>query len=229
MYRERIIFLYQWVTEIFLILVLPVISFLRLFIPLNRVKNHNSQKPPVIIIEQWFAKTISHMFLKKYLEERDFKVYLFTYNPINGGLDDGAYRLKQFIKNHKLHNCILVGISMGAVTSYVYAQRFGGWKRIKKLLCMAGPFQGTPWAHWFAFLKSGRQLLPGSNFIKKLKKEKMPDPTRIVCISAKSDEFVPRWSSVLSQVRNEEISVVGHNNLHIWSKQVWEMVAREAV
>jgi len=229
MYRERIVFLAQWIIEAFLIVVLPLISFLRLFIPLNTVKNHNSHKPPIIIIELWFAKTISHMFLKRYLEEKHFKVYLFNYNPMNGGVDDGAYRLKQFITHHKINNCILVGISMGAITSFVYAQRFGGWKKIKKLFCMAGPFHGTPWARSFSFLKSGRQLLPQSNFLKQLEKEKMPDPSRIVCISAKSDEFVPRWSSILSHARNEEVAVVGHNNLHVWSREVWEMVAKEAV
>lgn len=229
MYRERIIFLSQWITEFFLIIVLPVISLLRVFIPLTSVKNHNSDKPPIIIIEQWFAKTISHMFLKRYLEERHFKVYLFNFNPIYGGVDDGAYRLKQFINHHKIYGCILVGISMGAVTSFVYTQRFGGWKKVRKLFCMAGPFRGTPLARSFFFLKSGRQISPKSKFLKKLRKEKIQYPDRVICIIAKSDEFVPRWSSILEQARNEEVSIVGHNNLHVWSRQVWELVAREAV
>lgn len=218
----------QWISEIMLILLFPLISLLRFFIPLNTVKNQHSKKIPIVIIEQWFARTISHMFLKRFLEERNFQVYVFTYSSLNGGIDDGAYHLSQFMNNRHINQCVLVGVSMGALTSFVYAQRFGGWEKVRKMFCLAGPFRGTPWASSIAFLKSGRQLVPQSPFIKQLEKEKIFAPHRLVCITAKRDEFVPKWSSYLTQARNEEVPIVGHNNLHIWSRDVWEMVVREA-
>lgn len=226
--KEKFASFGQWATEILLILSLPFVTMLRFFIPFTAVKNNNSDKPPIIIIEQWFTKTISHMFLKQYLEEKQFKVYVFNFNLFTGGVDDGAYQLMKFINNRNISQCVLVGISVGAVTSYIYAQRFGGWKKVKKVLCMAGPFRGTPWAHSFSFLKGGRQLLPHSSFLRQIEREKILYPNRVVCITAKQDEFVPRWSSILGKVRKKKISIVGHNNLHIWSKEVWNLIVREA-
>lgn len=229
MNRERWAVLFQCIAEVFSFLIFPIVSMLRLFIPLDKVNNHDSQKPTIIIIEQWFVQTVSHVFLKSYLEKRNFKVYMFNFNPVHGGFDDGAYHLRKFINKQKIKDCILVGISMGAVTSYVYAQRFGGWKKVKKIVSLGGPFRGTPWALVFSFLKNGKQILPQSNFIEELQKEKLQFPDRVFCIIAKSDELVPRWSSILAKVRSKEVPIVGHNNLHIWSKDAWELVAREAM
>lgn len=219
----------QWISELVLIFSFPLISFLRFFIPLNTVKNRYSKKVPIVIIEQWFAKTISHIWLKRYLEEKNFKVYVFSYGSLQGGIDDGAYKLSQFIKHRRLNECVLVGISMGAVTSLVYAQRFGGWGKIKKIFCLAGPFRGTPWANSISFLKCGRQLLPDGTFIRRLEKERIRYPNRLICITAKSDEFVPRWSSTIAQAKQREVPIVGHNNLHILSREVWELLVKEAV
>lgn len=221
--------LYQWVIEIVVLLAFPLVSLLRLVIPMNKVVNHTSEKPTIVITEQWFVQTMSHIFMKRYFERQRFKVYMFNFSPVRGGIEDGAYRLKQFIQNRRITNCILVGISLGAVTSYVYVQRFGGWERVKKIFCMAAPFRGTPWANAISFFKSGRQILPGSDFVSQLSKEKVLFPERVICVVAKNDELVPRWSSVLARAKCREIGIVGHNNLHVFSKEVWELVVRESV
>lgn len=226
--KKKLVFLYQWVIEIFSFLIFPVVSILRLFVPLDNVRNHDSQKPVIIITEQWFVQTISHIFMKWYWEQHKFKVYMFNFSPVNGGFDEGAVHLRKFINKQKIKKCILVGISMGAVTSYVYAQRFGGWKKVQKLVCMGAPFKGTPWAFSFSFLKNGRQTLPQSSFVEQLQREKLQYPKRMICVTAKTDELVPRWSSTVSQARQKEVPVVGHNNLHIWSRQVWDLVVSEA-
>src|SRR5262249_43003589 len=127
MFRENLEFLFQWIAEVFSFLIFPIVSIMRLLIPLNEVKNHDSKKIAIDITEQWFVQTISHVLMKWYLEQLHFKVYMFNFNPVRGGIDDGARQLRRFMNEQKIKKCIMVGISMGAVTSYVYAQRFGGW------------------------------------------------------------------------------------------------------
>ncbi len=220
--------LFQWIVEAFLLLIFPLVSILRFIVPLDKVHNRGSRKTPIVITEQWFVQTISHILMKWYFEQQHFKVYMFNFSPINGGIEEGAKHLKQFMNKHKIQECIMVGISTGAVTSYVYAQRFGGWEKVKRLICMGGPFKGTPWAMSFFFLKCGKQILPRSNFVRNLQKEQIQYPDRMICVAAKNDEFVPRWSSYLSKARFKEVPLVGHNNLHILSKEVWDLVAKEA-
>lgn len=229
MLQRHIRLLYLWILEFAVLFAFPFVSFFRLFVPMNKVTNHRSGKPTIIITEQWFVQTMSHIFMKRYFEKQKFRVYMFNFNPVQGGIDEGAYQLKKFIQKHKITNCILVGISLGAVTSYVYVQRFGGWQKVKKVFCMAAPFKGTPWANVISLCKSGKQIIPESDFVKQLAKEKIMFPERIICVVAKIDELVPRWSSVLAKAECREVGIVGHNNLHSLSKEVWELVVRESV
>lgn len=221
-------YIIQGVIELLLIFSYPLTSILRFTVPLYSLYPHPQYKTPIVIVEQWFAQNAYHIFMKRYLEKKGFRVYLFNFSLFKGGIDDGAVELKNFFEKYSLQNALIVGISAGALTSFTYLQTYNGWKKVKKLISLGGPFKGTPLAYPIVFLKSGRQLIPQSTFLTTLQKKKIRKPHRILCISPLIDEMVPTTSNRLPSVKQKKIPCIGHNNLHIWSKDVLTIIINEA-
>lgn len=194
----------------------------------DKPKQNDTSLPPIIIFEQWISKNYWHILMKRYLEVRGFRVYWTNYSLINGGIEDGAEYLGSYIEKNKLNNAVLVGISMGALSSFVYLQRYGGWSKIKKFISISGPFKGTPLSFAPKLILGVDEIDQNSRFLKKLKSEKIKNPARIVCVAALSDEIVPPENSFLSKTKNILIKVRGHNYLHMFSEEVFQSIAREA-
>lgn len=218
----------QWVIELLLLTSLGTVAPLRFLLPLYRINPHPTKKTPIVIVENWFLQNPYHFLLKRRLESKGFAVYLFNHTLLKGGLDDGAKQLQRFINEQKIHDCILVGISIGSIPCLTYLREHQGWRHVKKLITLGGPLRGTPAMLPFAYLKSGKQVLPGSDFLKKFHPEHMTHPERIICISAKKDELVPGWSSFLPHSKHIILDVVGHNYLHILAKETVAIIAKEA-
>lgn len=225
---KRITEITQWLIEILLIMTYPLVSLSRLFLPLHKITSRPTKKAPIIIVEQWFSKNAYHIFMKKYLEKKGFVVYWFNFSLLRGGIDEGAQALKKFIDNRNLQNVVLVGISVGAVTSLIYLEQHNGWRKVKKLISIGGPFKGTPLAYFIFFLKTGRQLLPNSIFLQRLFARKLTHPDRIISLTSLKDEMVPPASSKLSTMNTFVLNRVGHNNLHVWSKETFKLILDEA-
>lgn len=214
--------------ELILLSLFPLSIVLRFVFKVDYKTVKTNKKMPIVIVSQWFTQNALHLIMRRFLENRGHPVYLFNYSIYKGGIDDGAQELKKFLNDRKIGRCTLVGISSGAVTSYAYAQKYGGWKHIVKIISVGGPFFGTPWAIFYIFSKTGRDLVPWSNFMKNLHKIKNKYPKRIVSVVSVFDEFVPPRSGVLPDSKVKKIDIVGHNNLHIWSNDVFKIISNEA-
>lgn len=70
--------------------------------------------------------------------------------------------------------------------------------------------------------------MPGSQFLNDLFEGELRNPDKIVCVSAKYDEFVPIWSSQLLGAQSEVLPVVGHVNLAAFSKLTYDLIAKYA-
>lgn len=211
-----------------LLILFPFSIFFRVFLSPKYNDYKNNKGTPVVIVGQWFTHNALHLLMKGFLEKRGHPVYLYNYSIMKGGIDDGAIELKKFIENKKISKCILVGISTGAVTSYVYAQKFNGWRHVLKIISVGGPFFGTPWALFYSFSKTGRDLMPDSKFMRELHKIRNKHPEKIVSVIPVFDEFISKSSSILPNSRVKKIDVAGHNNLHIWSPDVFYIILNEA-
>ena len=226
--KKNFIYFLEWIIEFILFASYPVKTFFYFFVPIHQVVNNSQHKTPIIIVELWFSQNIYHYFLKRYLEKNGFRVYMFNSNLFINGIDDGAQELDEFMNERKISKAVLVGISLGGLCAYQYFRKYG-WERIEKLVTIGAPFYGTPWIFPLFLFKAGRELIPGSKFVNTLKAEKITNPDRIVCLTAKYDELVPDESSVLKGARHIEVDVVGHNFLHILSKETYEQVAKESL
>ncbi|HSW48334.1 MAG TPA: hypothetical protein VLG67_04620 [Candidatus Saccharimonadales bacterium] len=220
-----------YVLEICAIIIFPfsiVLGVLKFILPLELVNPSSTEKFPIVISEQWFNKNYWHFLMKNYLVKKGYKVYWVDYSILKGGIDDGAKNLQKFFIENDIKNAVLVGISYGAVSAFYYLQYLDGWDRVSKFISVAGPLKGTPKAYLLFFLKAGWQIFPNSQFIKKLVELPINNPEKILCISAKHDELVPLSSSRLPNVKNVISNTIGHNMLHMFSKEVFKLIAEES-
>lgn len=227
LYENDIKFVVHLFIEGILLILFPLSIFLRFFLRFKYGTVEQNSKTPVIIVGQWFTHNALHMIMKSFLERKGHPVYLFNYSIMKGGIEDGARELEKFVMRREIGKCILVGISTGAVTSYLYAQKLSGWRRVAKIISVGGPFYGTPWAIFYSFSQTGRDLLPGSKFILNMHKLRNKYPYKIVSVIPVFDEFIPKWSSILPNSQVRQIDIAGHNNLHIWSRDVFKIIAQE--
>lgn len=216
----------QIFSEIVLILLYPFYSIFVRFIPKKELKGaHDGQA--IVIVERWLSINIRHVYWKYYLEKKGFNVYLANFPLRHGSFHNSSEDLKRYIEKNNLFDIVLVGISSGALTSLVYLQEHGGWERVDRFISVGAPFEGTPMAAFLAYSYSGRELMPNSRFIKKIKQYKILHPEKIICMRAKVDEMVPK-GSVLPGTKEITMNVVGHNNLHIQVRSTYKKIMEYA-
>ena len=185
-------------------------------------------KPTIVIVERWFNENVLHVYWKKYLESKGFRVYLLNFYLPQGTFEQSAEKLKQFIDAEKLENIVLVGISGGGLTSLLYLQEHGGWQQVAKFVPVGTPFRGTKFAMAVSFVRSGRELMPGSKLIKKISQMKIDHLSRIICIRAKHEGIIPGNSNFIAGAKCELVDVYGHNALHMVTRKAYDDIARIA-
>ena len=199
--------LYQIASEIILIFLYPVFSILVQFLPEKALKGNGKGKT-IIIVERWLYLNIRHVYWKHYIEKKGFNSHLVNFPIRKGDFKKSAIDLGNYLERNHLENVVLVGISSGALTSLVYLQEMNGWERVDKFISIGTPFRGTWMALVISYLKSGRELLPKSGFIKKISNYTVLNPDKILCIRAEFDEMVPS-GSILPDVCGIVMEVFG--------------------
>ncbi len=169
--------------------------------------------------------------LKQKLEKLGFKVFAFVSgSTMKKPIEATAAALSQFTEQVcqrcGVNKVCLVGHSMGGLIAKYYLQKLGGHQRISRVITIGAPFFGT-WTSSLAFYtKPGRQMIPGSDFLEALNKERN-FLDRILSIRAHSDQFVkPKRSAYLPGARNIELALVGHTTL-LESKEVLDIIEEE--
>lgn len=166
---------------------------------------------------------IRHLYWKYFLERQGYNAHLVNFPIRNGSFDDSALALSQYLTKHTLTNISLVGISSGALTSLIYLQEYDGWRRVDKFISVGAPFEGTWMALFVAFSSAERELLPGSQLMKKISRYKLLYPKKIYCLMAQFDEMVP-FGSILPGTHKIVLKVIGHNNLHIRIRMTYKKI-----
>lgn len=213
--------IFAWIIE-FLYWLINAVSPLFGFIPLPP-----TIKSPVLIVTGGFTAAILYFPFKKYLEAKGFEVHVINFSSTKG-IEYSAKNISDYLEKHNLSNVILVGISTGALASYVYLNKMEGWNKTKKFISIAGPFRGSFWAYFTVFSKTGRELLPGSRFMKYFETIENMHTERTYTIHAEKDELVPSWSSKIPSKKTIVIPLYGHVRVHSFSKETFETVAKIA-
>lgn len=218
-------FIYDILLEVGLIILYPLLSVtLQIGLQKPQLKNNGQV---IVIVERWLSLNIRHIFWKRYLERRGFRVYLINLPLWKKDFSDSSKKLSDYIDQFGLSDIILVGISSGALSALLYLQERNGWNKVKKFISIGAPFKGTYAILFLSFLPSGRELLPGSKLVKKIQSYPTFDPRKTICIKAKFDEMVPS-GSILNGAKKITLNIFGHNNLHLHNKKTYKIIIENA-
>ena len=179
-------------------------------------------QPPVLIIHGYLATRGSLHLLEKHLTMRGLIVMSYPLGgPINvGDIRDSAgliaRKVESIVAQTGIARVDIVGHSMGGLVGLDYLKRLGGRHRVRRLVMLGTPAQGT----WSALLGlvtaplglASLQLLPGSPFLRELAERPLREGADVVSIGAVRDWLAPLSSTVLDGVRHIALPT-GHSGL----------------
>jgi pimeloyl-ACP methyl ester carboxylesterase len=141
--------------------------------------------------------------------------------PINiGDIRDSAgliaRKVESIVTQTGIARVDIVGHSMGGLVGLDYLKRLGGRHRVRRLVLLGTPTQGT-WSALFGLVTAplglaSLQLLPGSPFLRELAERPLPPGADVVSIGAVRDWLAPLASTVLDGVRHIALPT-GHSGL----------------
>jgi triacylglycerol lipase len=180
-----------------------------------------ASQPPVLLIHGYFATRGSLHLLESHLTGRGLIVMSYPLGPLNvGDIRDSAgliaRKVESIVAQTGIARIDIVGHSMGGLVGLDYLKRLGGRHRVRRLVLLGTPTQGT----WWALLGlvtaplglASLQLLPGSPFLRELAERPLPAGADVVSIGAVRDWLAPLASTVLDGVRHIALPT-GHSGL----------------
>lgn len=130
----------------------------------------------------------------------------------------------------------IIGHSKGGLIASYYVKRLGGDRRVKNIVTLGTPHNGSPTAYlgiaaYGLISRSIWQLTPMSPFIRRLKMGAFPRSVRMTSVFSKSDKVNPFPSCILEtgerqDVHNVEVAEIAHRDF-LTSRTVYQLVRRE--
>jgi len=156
------------------------------------------------------------------------------------GIDDCAETVRDKVERlyarYRLGPLSIIGHSKGGLIGRYYVKRLGGHQRVRNLITLGTPHNGTPTAYLGcaavgAIAKSVWQMTPMSPFIRRLKIGAFPRNVRFVSIYSKADRFSPFPSCLLEDQRtgnlfNIEVLGIAHREF-VYKRAVYEVIRRQ--
>jgi pimeloyl-ACP methyl ester carboxylesterase len=186
----------------------------------------------VLLIHGYLATRGSLHLLERQLTERGLVVMSYALGPVHlGDIRDSAgliaRKVESIVAQTEIARVDIVGHSMGGLVGLDYLKRLGGRHRVRRLIMMGTPAQGT----WSALLGlvtaplglASLQLLPGSPFLRELAERPLPKGAEVISIGAVRDWLAPLSSTVLDGIRHIALPT-GHSGLLV-DEEVAEVVA----
>jgi pimeloyl-ACP methyl ester carboxylesterase len=179
-------------------------------------------RPPVLLIHGYLATRGSLHLLERHLADRGHIVISYPLGfPVNlGDIRDSAgliaRKVESIVAQTGVTEIDVVGHSLGGLVGLYYLKRLGGRHRVRRLIMLGTPAQGT----WSALLglvtaplgRASLQLLPGSPFLRELGEMPLPKGADVVSIGAMRDWMAPLSTTVLDGVRHIALPT-GHSGL----------------
>jgi len=145
----------------------------------------DATRPPVLLIHGYLATRGSLHLLERHLADRGHIVISYPLGfPVNlGDIRDSAgliaRKVESIVAQTGVTEIDVVGHSLGGLVGLYYLKRLGGRHRIRRLILLGSPTQGT----WSALLglvtaplgRASLQLLPGSPFLRELGEKRKAD------------------------------------------------------
>jgi pimeloyl-ACP methyl ester carboxylesterase len=170
-------------------------------------------RPPVLLLHGYMATRGSLHLLERRLSERGHLVLTYRIGPLPlnlGGIREAAgviaRKVEALIEHTPVRAVNVVGHSMGGLVGLYYVKHLGGRDRVRKLVLLGSPVNGT----WSAVLglvtaplgRASLQLLPGSPLLRELRDSPLPPRVQVVTVAGARDLLVPDEIARLPGVRH---------------------------
>ena len=179
-------------------------------------------QPPVLLIHGYLATRGSLHLFERHLADRGHIVISYPLGfPVNmRDIRDSAgliaRKVESIVGQTGVTRLDVVGHSMGGLVGLYYLKRLGGRHRVRRLVMMGTPTQGT----WSALLglvtapfgRASLQLLPGCPFLRELEEIPLPEGAEVISIGAIRDWLAPLSTTALDGVRHIAVAT-GHSGL----------------
>lgn len=215
------------------------LTYLRHAVQGNRIRrrvsfeNLDDSTPPVLLIHGFLGTRGSMLPLEHRLVEDGHCVFSFNL----GALNTRDVRRSAFLIHRKIESILsqtsvtkidIVGHSMGGIIGLYYVKKLGGHSRVRKLIMMGSPVNGT-WSAlggaallgWWS--TSTWQLLPRSRFLDELHQGPLPAEVEIVTLAAVRDWVCPLSSTRLRGATSVTVPL-GHSSLVV-SPEVYRRIS----
>jgi pimeloyl-ACP methyl ester carboxylesterase len=211
-----------------------ILTHLVLLWPLGLLPPQRRRMPasavPVVLVHGLFQNCSCWWWFAYKLRRLGHRhVLCFTLSPwhnIEAATELLAKQIDRLRHRHGIRRVALVGHSMGGVLARNYIQLRGGADKVAAVVQLGSPNAGSRLAP-FAVTPLGLALLPGSEFLQRLKMAPLPAECPITSIYSRRDNMVlPYTSSHLPGARNIELEAPAHNSL-LFHDRALQLVHRQ--
>lgn len=228
------------------------LQYLKGYVDLNREGNKIVRKTdftqmrrPVLMLYGFMGTRRTFEVLERRLRRDGYGVWSINLGGLldvfnTRGIEECAEIVREKIERlyarFDLESLSIVGHSKGGLIGRYYIKRLGGDRRVKNLITLATPHNGSPTAYLGcatlgALSKSVWQMTPMSPFIRRLKIGAFPRNVRLVSIYSKEDRASPFPCCILEDdgngnTFNIEVTNTTHREF-LWKRKVYEIIRSE--
>ena len=176
------------------------------------------RRRPVILIHGYASNRGLWVVAAPWFALRGHPVLAPSFQPANGDIDAHVETLRAAIDEATAAEdpaearapVHLVCHSMGGLIARAYLRRYG-WDGIGAVVTLGTPHHGTPQA-WFGTGVAAQQMVPGSNWIRRLAgEEPLAPPGQMVVVISRQDNLAARPSlQTMPLARQIRLSGLGH-------------------
>lgn len=229
------------------------LSYLRGYLDFDRTGNEIVRRTdfthcdrPVLLLYGFMSTRRTFEVLERRLRRDHYCVWSINLGGLfdsfnTRGVDQSAEKVREKVERlyarfPSMGPLSIIGHSKGGLIGRYYVKRLGGDRRVRNLITLGTPHNGSPTAY-VGVLTTGLvsrsvwQMTPMSPFIRRLKIGAFPRQVRFVSIYSKSDRVNPFPCCILESQRapnliNVEVEGVSHREL-VLRRSVYEVIHRE--
>lgn len=187
------------------------------WIPFKEQPRPENRETPIILLHGLFHNRACWLWMKFRLRRKGFPnlitINLPPWKNVETLTERVVTKVDELRVKEGFERVHLVGHSMGGIIARNYVQIRGGASKVESCILLGAPNLGSKLAP-FAVSQLGRQLMPGSEFLKRLAQTPLPAGVSMVSIFTRHDNMVlPPTNARLEGAINEEIQGMGHTSL----------------